>query len=232
MKIILFSGIFILPAVLLAINFFDDFNSYTPGDDLANSAFWFKADSCGNLTVTSDGGNMIVETVWNSYHFLAYACLGSAVISDGEIEADMKFTGMETSCGLLSRINDSTGESYIGGIYSAYPSIGITVIAYVDANGSYTTLVNDYYYPLNENTWYTVSFEVSGNNPVELSVSVNGTENSTFQDSTYNLSAGLVGLGSAYNGAMPVFYIDNFTVTDYATALSALTFAGIKALFR
>lgn len=232
MKTILILGVLILPAALVSANFFDNFDFYSPGDDLDNSPFWIKPDSCGNLIVSDDGGNMIVETVWNNYYSLAYFCSGSGMVSEGVIEAGMKFTGMETSCGLLARINESTGESYFGSIYSAYLVIGVTVISYIDENGNCTTLVNDYYYPLNENTWYTVSFEVTGNDPVELSLSVNGIENSTCQDTTYNLSAGMAGLGSAYNGIIPVFCIDNFSVADYAADLTTVTFAGIKALFR
>ncbi|MCK5785296.1 MAG: hypothetical protein KAH54_01915 [Candidatus Sabulitectum sp.] len=232
MKTVLILGILILPATLSAMDFTDNFNLYTPGNDLDVSSFWYKPDSCGSLTVINDGGNMIVETAWNGYNSLAYICLGSEVVLDGEIEADIKYTGLEASCGLLARVNSATGEGYIGYIYSAFPGIGVTFIAYIDGNGNYTTLESDYYYPFNEDSWYTVSFQVTGSNPVELSISVNGSVSSTFQDSIYDLGEGMTGLGSRYTSGSAVYSVDNFAVTDYASALTAVTFGGIKALFK
>lgn len=232
MKTILILGILVLPANLSAINFTDNFDFYTAGDNLDNSPFWYKPHTCGDLMVADSGGNMVVETVWNGYTSTIYTCLGSGVFFDGVIEADMKYTGMETSCWLMARVNDSTGESYIGYIYSAFPDIGVTFIAHVDEYGNLTTLDSDYYYPFNQDSWYTVSFQVSGSDPVELSISVNGTENTTYQDYHYKLGAGMSGLGSARNYTSSVFSIDNFSVIDYASSLTAVTFGGIKALFR
>jgi hypothetical protein len=81
-------------------------------------------------------------------------------------------------------------------------------------------------------SWYDLSFEVTGNNPVSLKVSVNGTVNSEFQDSTYVLGAGMSGIGGTFEDMMPVIYIDNFDVNDYSMAIATTTFGAIKALFR
>ncbi|MCK4816285.1 hypothetical protein KA005_10995 [bacterium] len=230
MKTIIF--LCILPSFFIAADFIDDFESYTPGDDLGDALYWLRLDPGGNLVAADDGGNGIVETVWNSYNYMAYVCLGSLVWSDGEISADVKFTGTEAVIGLLSRINGLTGECYIGGIYTVYPPIGATVIAYVNANGDFTILSNDYLYPLYTDTWYNVSFEVTGNGPVNLKVSIDGTVNSNIQDNTHNLDIGMAGLGGSYEGAAPMFYIDNFNVTDFSADLAGTTFGAIKALFR
>lgn len=231
-RAVLILCVLVITAPLPAENFSDNFDFYTPGDDLESSPFWSKPDSCGNLVVTDTGGNMVVETVWNGFPSLAYACLGSGVVTDCILEADVNYTGLETSCGLLARVNDTTGEGYIGYIYSALPDIGVTFIAYVDGNGNYTTLDSDYYYPFNAGDWYTLSFQVIGIDPVELTVSVNGTESTSVQDSVYNLSAGLTGIGSSCSGSSSVFSVDNYSVIDNASDLAAVTFGEIKTLFR
>lgn len=230
MKTILF--ICVLPGILLAADFPDNFDSYTPGDDLDQSAAWFRYDPGGNLFVADDGGNNIVESLWNSYDYIVYTCFGSLIWSNGAVSADIKFNGSESTFGFMSRMNTSTGECYVGGIYPVYPPVGATVIGYVNENGDYTTLAEDYFYPLNEDIWYNVSFEVTGNNPVTLRVSVNGTVNSDVQDSVYDLGAGMAGLGGGYENTEPMFYVDNFNVDDYSTALSRISFGAIKAIFQ
>jgi len=230
MKTILF--LFILSSFLIAADFFDDFESYVPGDDLGDALYWLRLDPGGNLVAADDGGNGIVETVWNSYNYMAYVCLGSLIWSDGEISTDIKFTGTQSVFGLLARINVLTGECYTGGIFPVFPPIGATVIAYVNANGDFTILSNDYFYPLYTDTWYNVSFEVTGNSPVNLKVSIDGTVNSNIQDNTHDLDIGMAGLGGSYESAAPMFHLDNFNVIDYSTALAMTTFGAIKALFR
>ncbi|MCK5130808.1 MAG: hypothetical protein KAR40_01485 [Candidatus Sabulitectum sp.] len=230
MKTVIF--LCILPTILIALNFSDNFESYSPGDDLNSSAYWLRPFPAGNLIVADDGGNNIVETEWNSDSSAVYICMGSAIWSDGAVSADIKFTGSEAVAGLLSRVNSSTGECYMAGIFSTYPPAGATVIAHVDENGKYDILANDFFYPLNENTWYTVSFEVTGTNPVELKLSVNGSVSSNVMDSIFNLDTGLAGVVCGYDDAEPMFYIDNFSVDDYNTALTRVTFGGIKALFQ
>lgn len=163
---------------------------------------------------------------------MAYACLGSLVWSDGEISTDIKFDGADAVFGLLARTNPVTGECYIGGIFPVYPPIGATVIVYVNTNGDFTILANDYFYLLYEDTWYNMSFEVTGSSPVNLKVSIDGTPNSEVQDSTYNLDTGMAGLGGSYEGTAPAFYLDNFSVEDFSAALTTTTFGTIKALFK
>lgn len=119
----------------------------------------------------------------------------------------------------------------MAGIYPAIPPLGATVIAYVDASGEYTILSQDYYYPMNANTWYDISFEVTGTGPVELKLSVNGMVNSSAQDNTHNLGMGMTGVVCGYDSGEPMFYMDNFVVDDYSYALEQVTFGGIKSIF-
>lgn len=228
-------AIFILSVVsgiLTAASFSDDFESYTPPADLASSAYWLHLSPSGNLLVSQEDENNIVETAWNGYNAVAYLCMGSVIWLDGEISTDIRFSGDNAIIGLMSRINVSTGECYLAGIYPLYPPVGATVIARIDSNGDYTILSNDYYYPMNEDTWYDVSFQVTGTDPVNLELSINGNVNSSCTDNTYLIGEGMSGLGGSFEGNEPMFYFDNFSVVDYAAALAGATFGGIKAFFR
>ncbi len=225
--------LFTVPAVLFAASFTDNFESYTPGDDLDSSAYWFTADSSGSFIIADEGGNNIAETVWNGYDFTGYVCMGSAVWSNGTIGCDVKFTGSQAMFALMARINGFSSECYIAGIYPAVPPLGTTVIAYVDATGEYTILSQDYFYPMNENTWYDLDFEVTGTDTVSLKLFVNGSVNSTYQDTEHSLQTGISGVITGYEGSSePVFSMDNFEVVDTGQPLTAVTFGGIKALFR
>lgn len=229
-KTVLF--IFFLPSLLFAIDFSDNFESYSPGDNLDSSPYWLRPGVGANLLVVDEGGNNVVETSWGHDNFATYICLGSAVWLEGSVSTDVKFTGSEAVFGVLTRLTGSSSECYMAGIYPAIPPLGATVIAYVDASGVYTILAQDYYYPMSADTWYNLTFEITGSRPVELKLSVNGTVNSTAQDNTHNLGMGMTGVVCGYDSAQPMFYMNNFEIDDYDTALTRITFGGIKTLFR
>ncbi|MCK5785298.1 MAG: hypothetical protein KAH54_01925 [Candidatus Sabulitectum sp.] len=230
MRIIAF--LLVLPAILFAASFSDDFESYTPPVDLGNSSDWFHLDPSGNLLVTEEAGNNFVESEWDGNEAIAYLCMGSVILLDGEISSDVKFSGNNTIIGLMTRISASSGECYFGGIFPLYPPIGATVIGHINSSGEYTILSNDYFYPMDEDTWYNISLEVTGTTQVELGLSIDGTVNSSCTDSTYLIQEGFAGLASMYQNAEPMTCYDNFSVVDYGAALTATTFGGIKALFR
>ena len=229
-NIILF--LFFLTSTLYAIDFSDDFESFSPGENLDTSPYWLRPGVGANLLVQDEGGNNIVETSWGSDSFATYICLGSAVWLEGSVNTEVKFTGSESIFGLLTRLTGSNAECYMAGIVPAIPPLGATVIAYVDPSGEYTILAQDYFYPMSANTWYNLSFEVTGTNPVELKLSVNGTVNSSTQDNTHILGMGMTGVVCGYENVEPMFYLDDFEVDDYNTALTRITFGGIKALFQ
>ena len=221
-----------IPATLLAINFFDDFESFSPGEDIDSSPYWLRPGFGANLFVQDEGGNNIVETSWGADSFATYICLGSAVWRDGSVSSDVKFNGSEAVFGLLTRLTGSNSECYMAGIAPAIPPLGATVIAYVDPTGQYTILSQDFFYPMSEDTWYDLSFEVTGINPVELSLSIDGTVNSTVTDDIFNLDMGMAGVVCGFDGTEPMFYMDNFEVIDNNMSLTSTTFAGIKAFFQ
>ncbi|MEN8208415.1 MAG: hypothetical protein ABFR50_04100 [Candidatus Fermentibacteria bacterium] len=222
----------IVPGILAAASFSDDFESYIPPIDLGNSVSWLHLPGTGNLLVTEESGNNIVETVWNGYNAFAYLCLGSVTWLDGEISSDVRFNGDSLIIGLASRLDVSTGEGYLGGIYPLFIPFGATVIAQIDSNGNYTILTSDLFFPMEEDTWYNISFQVTGTDPVNLQLSIDGTVNSSCTDYTYLIGEGLSGLGGSFESSEPVLCYDNFSVVDYASALTSGTFGEIKAIFR
>lgn len=224
----------LIPSILLAYDFSDDFDSYTAGVDLDTTPYWYRYDPCGNFMLADDGGDNIVQTDWNGYDIIAYACFGSAVWSNGSVGGEVSFTGSEAAFGFIARVDGSTGEGYAGGIYPAFPPIGATFIAYIDDTGDYTILTQDYYYPMNEGSTYNVEFIVSDESPVSLEVKINGSTNSSVDDGTYDLATGLSGMFAFYESSEPTFTIDDFFVDDTDDEQSAVvnsSFGEIKAAF-
>jgi hypothetical protein len=229
-KLIVF--LFTISAVVFAVNFTDNFESYASGSDLSSSPYWFASDSSGSFIIADEGGNNTASTVWNGSKVAAYACTGSSVWLDGTIGCDVEFTGSQAMFSLIARINGSSYECFSGGIYTATPPVCATFIAYVDATGEYTILAQDYF-SMNENTWYTLDFEVTGSDTVDLSLSVNGSVNSIYHYTEHTLSPGLSGVAAGYDsGSEPWFNMDNFHVFNTSQPLARVTFGGIKALFR
>jgi len=228
-----FIVILVISTVLLAANFTDDFDSYTPGSNLSSSPYWFSSDSSGSLIIAEDGSNRIAQTVWNGNKFVGYVCMGAGVWADGTIGCDVKFTGSQAAFALMSRINGFSSESYIAGMFAMIPPVGSTFIAYVDSTGGYNILAQDYFYPLNEDTWYSLNLEISGSDSVDISLSVNNSVNSHFVFTEYVLPAGLSGVAAGFDSThVPLFSIDNFEVTDNIQSFTTTTFGGIKAIFR
>lgn len=213
---------------VFAADFTDDFESYSIGDDLSSSPSWLNAVNEGSFVVEADGSNNVVESIWNGFDAVLYASTGG--YSDGAISADVKFSGSEAMFGLFARAHVLNG-GYAGGFVPVAPSIGITYIAYTPLTGD-PIILQQNYVSLVANTWYPVSFECTGLNPVNLSVSFNGTVTSEFQDNVYNLDTGFNGVVCAYESAEPLFTFDNYVVDDYSTSLERVSFGSIKAFFR
>jgi hypothetical protein len=225
-------SLFIIPAIVFAVSFTDNFESYTPGDDLDNSPYWVRADTSDCLVVINDGGNNVVETVWTDRSGISYICPGSGIWSVGTVGIDFEYTGSDAILGLIARGNRATSECYMAGVFTLPSKAAYSMILYVNSLGKHTVLNMGYISTLSENTWYSLSFEISGTDPVSLTLNLDGSPYSTCKDSTYLLSPGWSGLGIGKENAPPTFRLDNFHVDDGATTLRACTFAGIKALFQ
>ncbi len=226
MRFILF--LFIVTVSLFASDFSDDFESFNTGDDISSSASWLNAINEGNFIVEAEGSNNVVESSWNGFDSILYASTGS--YSDGSVSADVKVSGSSAIFGLFARASVLNG-AYAGGITPIAPSLGITYIAYTPLSGE-PIILEQNYISLVANTWYTLSFQVTGLSPVSLSVSIDGTTTSECQDNVYNLDSGFNGVVCGYEGAEPMFTFDNYVVDDYSTSLERVSFGSIKALFR
>lgn len=224
--------LFLLPAILIAASFSDNFEGYTIGDDLGDSVYWLPLDPGGSLTVAEYEGSNVVESEWNGNDFLGYACAGALACSDAEVSAKVMLNGSEALAGFVARLDPISGAGYLGGIYRLYGTVGATMILYINSSGDFSILSNDVFYPLNEDTWYEVAFEVTGAGPVSLKLSVDGTMNSGVMDSQYNIATGMIGIGANYQSSPSFFRVDDFAVLDYTAALQGTSFGAIKATYR
>lgn len=226
------AALFVIPAVLFAVSFTDDFESYTPGNYLDTSPYWFRADTSDYLVVVSDGGNNVVETAWTDKDNISYQCPGAAEWLDGTIGVNFRYTGSDAVLGLLARGNAASSECYMAGVYTLSSQSAYSMIMHVTPLGAPQVLTTGYISTLNENTWYSLSLEISGTDPVTLTLNLDDSMCSTCQDSVYKLPAGWSGMGMGYQYDSPVFLVDSFFVEDNTAALEGCTFAGIKALFQ
>jgi len=226
MKFILL--VFLVPVALFASDFSDDFESFNTGDDISSSANWLNAANEGNFIVEAEGSNKVAESSWNGFDSILYASTGG--YSDGSVSADVKVSGSGAVFGLFARAHVLNG-GYAGGIAPIAPSLGITYIAYTPLSGE-PVILQQNYISLVANTWYSVSFEVTGLSPVSLSVSIDRSITSEFQDNVYNLDAGFNGVVCGYESTESMFTFDNYVVDDFSTSLERVSFGSIKALFR
>ncbi len=217
----------LIPAMLLAVDFSDDFESYALGDDISSTGLWMGLG--GNLVVSADGSNQIAETQWDGNDNIIYLSSGS--FSDGSVTSEVKFSGSSAGFGFVCR-GDMVEGAYVGGIVSVMPPVCATIIAYQDALTEEQIVLAQDYIVLNEDTWHTLSFEVTGTNPVQLTFSVNGSVNSSCEDVVYLLDSGFTGVATGFDSSEPMFYFDDYVVDDYSVSLARITFGGIKACFR
>lgn len=218
----------VIPAVLFGGNFSDDFESHTEGNDISAPGSWINTAG-GSFVVAVDGSNKVAETDWDGNKNIVY--LSPGPFTDGTVTADVKFSGFAAGLGLVTR-GDYVDGTYFGAIICFAPRMYSTVIAHRDGRTGKQFVLAQNPLILNEDTWYTLSFKVTGTNPVQLSVAVNGKVNSLFNDTVYLLDYGFTGVAAGFESAEPVLCFDNYMVNDYSTSLARTTFGGIKASFR
>jgi len=223
----------LIPAMLFAADYEDDFSGYTHGDDLDVSPYW-HGNPGGAFEFAEFSGDDVIESNFGGESVIGYGCMGSGVFADGSVSMDYRFSGTECMFAVLARVNDSTGQAYAGGLYrSEYSTIGGFFIAYLDETGNYTTLVEEVTVYATPDTWHGLTLEISGSNPVSLVLKHNGSQVASTSDSTYLLPVGLTGIGCGFDNAEPTFIADNFVADDAgdSSTIEETTFGEIKAMF-
>ena len=78
-----------------------------------------------------------------------------------------------------------------------------------------------------------MKFVVEGDNPVTLTVYIDGSQAGRYLDRTYLLDEGGTILGCSYDGSSePDWWFDNFTADDLNTAVESASLGEIKATYR
>ncbi len=222
----------LIPAMLFAADFpLEDFSSYSIGDDIDDSADWDRDDEGEYFLVAEYGGDnvLVLDNYATNGLYAGYSCDGAGVWLDGIVNMDYRFSGDDSYFALSARaFND---VAYIGGIQSIAAPIAMAFIAIIDGTGSYTTLSTAALTNVYTNTWHSLSFGISGTDPVNMALYLNGTEVTSHSDSTYLYPEGWGGFGAAYEYDITYIYADNFSINDYSVAVEETTFGQIKALF-
>ena len=114
----------LIPTLLFAADYEDDFSGYTAGDDLDVSPYW-HGNPGGDFEFADFSGEDVIQSNFNGEDLIGYGCMGSGVFGDGSVSIDYRFTGLECMFAVLARVNDSTGQAYAGGLYAAnYSPVG------------------------------------------------------------------------------------------------------------
>ena len=222
----------LIPAMLFAADFpLEDFSSYSIGDDIDDSADWDRDDEGEYFLIEEYSGDnvLVLDNYATNGLYAGYSCDGGGVWLDGLVNMDFRFSGDDSYFALTTRaFND---VAYIAGIKIIAAPIAMAFTAIIDGSGSYTELSTAALSNVSANTWHSLSFEISGTDPVDLTLYLNGTEVTSHSDPTYLYPAGWAGFGAAYEYDIAYIYADNFSINDYSVAVEETTFGEIKAMF-
>lgn len=221
-------------AALAAGDFFDDFQSYQPGQGPESSGNWIREESGGYAVVTSQGGDLVVESLFTDSTYIGYLCSAAGFWNDGEVSMDFSPDGTGSLANVLARMQIATGETYIGGVVVFLQPFTYEYIGYVNLSGEYELLYSDFGPTLIPGDWVSVGLSVENTDPVILTLFINGEQTAQVADSTYLLGSGLCGFAMNYEGGVevPTIFGDDFLVVLGAQGLETATFGAIKAVFR
>ncbi len=222
----------LIPAMLFAADFpLEDFSSYSVGDDIGDNADWDRDDEGEYFRVAEYSGDnvLVLDNYATNGLYAGYSCDGASIWLDGVVNMDYRFSGDDSYFALSARaFND---QAYIAGIQIIAAPIAMAFTAIIDGSGNYTELSWDALDNVSANTWHSLSFEISGTDPVILTLYLNGNEVTTHSDSTYLYQVGWAGFGAAYENDITYIYADNYSINDYSVAVEETTFGEIKAMF-
>lgn len=213
-------------------DFFDDFESYTIGEDPAVSSDWEREPTGGYALVTGQGENQVLQAFFPDSAFIGYLCQGAGFWEDGSVSMDFSPIGNGSYSSVFARMQLITGEAYAGGVTMYIQPISFAYIAYVNALGDYEILYSDMGPGIVPGNWANIRLQVEGTDPVTLTLYTNGEQAAQVTDYVHCLDSGLSGFALFYQNSLPQMYADNFQVTLSPQSLQTVTFAAVKALFR
>jgi hypothetical protein len=225
----------LLLAVLSALagaDFFDDFQSYQPGQDPESSGNWIREESGGYALVTSQGGDQVIEAFFPDSSYLGYLCSAAGFWADGSVFMDFSPDGTGSLVNVLARLQITTGETYVGGVIVFLQPFTTAYIGYVNAAGEHELLYSDFGPMITPGTWVNVGLTVENTDPVVLTLHINGQQVAQVNDQVYRLGSGLCGFAMIYEGELPSIHADDFQAVLSAQGLETTTFGAIKAVFR
>lgn len=213
-------------------DFFDDFQSYQPGQGPESSGNWIREESGGYAVVTSQGEDLVVESLFTDSTYIGYLCSAAGFWSDGTVSMDFSPDGTGSLANVLARMQIATGETYVGGVLVFLQPFTYAYIGYVNLSGEYELLYSDFGPTLVPGDWVNVGLTVENADPVVLTLAIDGGQVAQVADSTYLLGSGLCGFAMNYEGEVPVISGDDFQVVLSVQGLVNDTFGAIKAVFR
>lgn len=231
MRIFLFALFALLAVSAFAIDFTDDFEGYNIGDDPADSPQWFRDDTGGYFEVIDDGGDQIIESIYDGHDSIGYGCLGAGLCGDASVSIDFKYSGYSSSIGITTRADIDDGTAYAVGLYF-FNSFTTFVGIYYTENEQETELYTGFAPITSEDTWNELEVVITGDDPVNIVVNLNGALIAEVDDGVYLLPTGLTGFGTFYTESEPVIHIDDFTVDDLNTGIKSASLGEIKTTFK
>lgn len=221
----------LIVAAVSAGDFLDDFESYAVGEDPADSPDWSREPSGGYVLVADDSGDKVTESYFPDSTFTGYLCEGAGFWDDGSVSMDFNVTGSGALVNVLARMQLMTGDAYAGGVIVWLQPFTFAYIARISITGEYEILFQGGGPSMTPDTWVDVELEVTGNDPVTLTLYCNDQLTGQVQDSLYLLGSGLSGFAYVYEDQAPTIRSDDFQVVLIPQSLEEMTFGGIKATF-
>lgn len=213
-------------------DFFDDFQSYQPGQDPGSSGNWIREEYGGYVLVASQGENQVIEAFFPDSTYLGYLCSAAGFWADGSVSMDFSPDGTGSLVNVLARLQITTGEAYVGGVIVFLQPFTYAYIGYVNTTGDYELLYSNFGPTITPGTWVNVGLTVENSDPVLLTLHLNGQQAAQVTDPVYRLGSGLSGFAMIYEGEIPSIFADDFQVVLSAQGLEIMTFGAIKAVFR
>ncbi len=217
---------------MAAADFSDDFESFSPGDDISSSPSWDKAPVGGDAVVIEQSGNNCVNAVFSDSSFIGYVCTAAGIWKNGSVAMDFSPSGAGSFSNVYARLNPVSSDAYAAGLTVFMGTLTYQYIAYIKSEGNYEVLYSGMGPQISPGEWANVKLQVEGADPVTLTLYINGEQAAQAVDTNYLLQEGICGFALYYEGDEPSILMDNFEVIANPLSLAETSFGALKAMFR